>query len=201
MLISRRNLMAGKPLPYLRRVAYLESHGTEWIDCGATCENGRKLYLEALWMPQDAGTFFGANSSNSEVLICHLGVKNDHYLGGQFNNIEILKEVRYKFYFDFTFGALKLDVDGATVRVSTGSTNGKNLYLFGCISSTGGYQIDHFSEMRIYSFGTFDIDGVPVLNLIPVLDLSGRPAMYDEVSGQFFYNQGTGEFTWGELGE
>ena len=55
--------------------------------------------------------------------------------------------------------------------------------------------------MRIYSFGTFDIDGVPVLNLIPVLDLSGRPAMYDEVSGQFFYNQGTGEFTWGELGE
>ena len=38
-----------------------------------------------------------------------------------------------------------------------------------------------------------------VRNFIPVLDLSGRPAMYDEVSENLFYNQGTGEFTWGEL--
>lgn len=38
-----------------------------------------------------------------------------------------------------------------------------------------------------------------IRDFIPVLDLSGRPAMYDVVSGQLFYNQGTGEFTWGEL--
>lgn len=42
-------------------------------------------------------------------------------------------------------------------------------------------------------------NGKKLRSYIPVLDLSGRPAMYDEVSGQFFYNQGTGEFDWGEL--
>ena len=42
-------------------------------------------------------------------------------------------------------------------------------------------------------------NGKKLRSYIPVLDSSGRPAMYDEVSGQFFYNQGTGEFTWGEL--
>ena len=48
-------------------------------------------------------------------------------------------------------------------------------------------------------FVQFSRNGIVFENLIPVLDLSGRPAMYDEVSGQFFYNQGSGEFTWGEL--
>ena len=42
-------------------------------------------------------------------------------------------------------------------------------------------------------------NGENLRSYIPVLDLSGRPAMYDEVSGQFFHNQGKGEFTWGEI--
>ena len=33
-----------------------------------------------------------------------------------------------------------------------------------------------------------------VLNLLSALDPNGRPCMYDTVSGQPFYNAGTGEF-------
>ena len=51
---------------------------------------------------------------------------------------------------------------------------------------------------RIGLLAAYDKE-VLIARYIPVIDLSGRPAMYDEVSGQFFYNQGTGEFTWGEL--
>ena len=34
MLGARTAAWSGKALPYLRRVAYLESHGTEWLDTG-----------------------------------------------------------------------------------------------------------------------------------------------------------------------
>ena len=50
----------------------------------------------------------------------------------------------------------------------------------------------------IFGFRCYYND-VILCDFIPVLDISGRPAMYDEVSGNLFYNQGTGEFTWGEL--
>ena len=55
----------------------------------------------------------------------------------------------------------------------------------------------NIQTMRIYGIRFFENEFK--FDYIPVLDLSGRPAMYDEVSGQLFYNQGTGEFTWGEL--
>ena len=38
-----------------------------------------------------------------------------------------------------------------------------------------------------------------VCDLIPCLDTNGTPCMYDTVSKQTFYNQGTGEFLYGEV--
>jgi hypothetical protein len=36
-----------------------------------------------------------------------------------------------------------------------------------------------------------------VADFIPVLDLNDTPCMYDKVSGELFYNKGTGEFLYG----
>lgn len=51
---------------------------------------------------------------------------------------------------------------------------------------------------RIYKFW-LSIDGVLRYDFIPVLDYIGIPCMYDKVSGQFFYNQGTGDFIAGPV--
>ena len=67
-----------------------------------------------------------------------------------------------------------------------------------CLIFTQGGGVFKKYQYRIYEFSMSRFEDI-IINLIPVLDLSGRPAMYDEVSGQLFYNQGTGEFTWGEL--
>lgn len=40
-------------------------------------------------------------------------------------------------------------------------------------------------------------NGAKTMNLVPRLDPSGAPCMYDTVSGQNFYNQGSGSFTVG----
>jgi len=41
--------------------------------------------------------------------------------------------------------------------------------------------------------------GVVILDFIPVLDFDSVPCMYDKVSGQFFYNAGSGAFSYGPV--
>ncbi len=51
-------------------------------------------------------------------------------------------------------------------------------------------------SIRIYSFKIYD-NGTLIRDMVPVKDLSGVACMYDKVSGQFFYNSGTGNFVAG----
>ena len=50
------------------------------------------------------------------------------------------------------------------------------------------------SKAKIYSFTVGDM-----LNLIPCLDSDNKPCMYDTVSKKTFYNNGTGEFLYGNV--
>ena len=51
---------------------------------------------------------------------------------------------------------------------------------------------------RIYNFW-LSIDGVLRYDMIPVLDGNDTPCLYDKVTKQFFYNQGTGQFIAGPV--
>ena len=63
------------------------------------------------------------------------------------------------------------------------------------------YAYVKISELKV------EKDGVDLLSIIPVLDFSVRPCFYNQAPSavpatdpsRYFYNQGTGEFTWGEL--
>ena len=63
-----------------------------------------------------------------------------------------------------------------------------NVYIF----SRGGTQVN--AACCIYSCIIGNDDKSKNRNYIPSLDQSGRPCMYDTVTKQPFYNQGTGEF-------
>lgn len=85
-----------------------------------------------------------------------------------------------------------MEIDGDLFPVSgqqVAGTNG-NMWLF----ARNGYA--NYGSFRIYSFSIVNATSVCILNLIPVLDPSGRPCMYDLVTKKPFYNQGTGEFTY-----
>ena len=53
---------------------------------------------------------------------------------------------------------------------------------------------DVCSNMRCYSFKTWNENNNLIQDLRPCLDTEGIPCMHDEVSKRYFYNQGTGTF-------
>lgn len=192
-----------RTLPYLRRVAYLEGHGTEWIDTGVVSADNVGVRCEyAYRAKQTTGVvdsnslFFGCFGSNNRFGLGSNSSNIYHWwnsskIDGSPRTIDESIELNYKNSRKAVFGSSAFDVVG-TLNAAT------NIALF------AGLRMDThelvFTPLagklgNVYiSRGTADIQ-----KLITVLDLSGRPAMYDEVSGNLFYNQGTGEFTWGEL--
>lgn len=54
-----------------------------------------------------------------------------------------------------------------------------------------------YQQYRMYRFSIKSENQKLIMNLVPSLDKNGTPCMYDTVSKQPFYNQGTGEFLYG----
>lgn len=52
-------------------------------------------------------------------------------------------------------------------------------------------------QYRLYGFSIKNANDELIMNLSPCLDKSGKPCMYDTVSKQPYYNEGTGEFLYG----
>ena len=176
-----------RTLPYLRRVAYLESHGTEWIDTGVLSSSELEVEVDFVC---NMGFVFGTYVSPYQFA-CDTDSPGywriDGY--GQNPSRNISKGIRHTIV--LRNGPSTLDGNVVlNINVSF-FDEGSRVLLFK--ADTKPCLIG-----MVYSC-SISKNGKKLRSYIPVLDFSGRPAMYDEVSGQFFYNQGTGEFTWGEL--
>lgn len=80
-----------------------------------------------------------------------------------------------------------------SVIVSENVTTDKNLYLFAL--NYNGVTYSHADNtVKIYDFKIYNAEGTLIQHLRPCLDEEGIPCMYDEVSGEYFHNQGTGTF-------
>lgn len=176
-----------RTLPYLRRVAYLESHGTEWIDTGVLSSSELEVAVDFVC---NSGFVFGTYVSPYQFA-CDTSAPGlwriDGYGGSPSHNIS--KGVRHVIV--LRNGPSTLDGDVVVNINSSFFDEGSRVLLFKADTQGGLVGM-------VYSF-SISKNGENLRSYIPVLDISGRPAMYDEVSGNLFYNQGTGEFTWGEL--
>lgn len=94
----------------------------------------------------------------------------------------------------FNTGKRPLTIDGESVAVGLASLSrydisnplGKSNYLF----AVNGLRNEPY--LNIYAFSTWDDGKGKDIDLIPVLDPSGEPCMYDTITGQPFRNSGTG---------
>ena len=197
MLGARTAAWSGKALPYLRRVAYLESSGTQYIDFGVT-----PVFNDSFEIEYSIPYHFALNIAPFGCLnFTCVNQKKDQHPGNFYprffsTNAPTLNgyvyDPNYKYVINIEnriVTCLQDGVEFGTLNIGKYKASG-SLWCFGRSDTEA-----KANKIRCYRFKIRDID------TIPVLDLSGRPAMYDEVSGQFFYNQGTGEFTWGELTE
>lgn len=176
-----------------RRCKYLESNGTQWIDTRITPIFGDVLCTRVQRIDMDAPLFYAGNKNQLTVLPSRYGyergVSYTKYFQGATDAISFPLQ---KFDIDGVFHEINFDqsglfVDGTKVCGISNNRMAADSQL--CLFRANNI----FGSIRMALF-TLDRNDIPLLQFVPALDSSGVPCMYDTVSKQPFYNQGTGEF-------
>lgn len=198
-----------KKRKYYCELEYLESTGTQWIDTGtnASLTNTGTLSVDTGFVllqptasPYYTGIFGSYNTSGQrygayarENSLC-FGFAN-----GAYEYIQTLQYgTYYRLKFSTSMGSQSAELDGTVIWTATQSvtiTNDTDIGLF-CRNNYSAGNLWWLGNLRIYFCKIYD-NGVLIRDMIPVLDWNMTPCMYDRVSGQLFYNQGTGSFTYG----
>ncbi len=174
-----------------RRLAYLESTGTQYIDTGVPLTGNSRWRIE-----------FGKPVGASDVLCAVFGARDSY---GSANTSILFQSPSRMTYgvVVFSFPVLystvemrgeELYIDDALAHTfpQAAFTTAPNALLFSAYSSrvdiiTGAKAA--ISRCQIWQ------DGVNLTrDLVPVLDSAGAPCMYDQVTKAFYHNAGSGIF-------
>ena len=200
--------------PYARRVEYLESTGTQWIDTGVAIPSGcvfeKKAKFSFTSLSSSSrntvdGSFSNSSGRNNRAAFITTTSSNNYLqiaVGGGAYATTIERSSLVGNVVDL---CLNVDDVQKTVSATNGSTSvlstsytgsivtDTSQYLFA--RSTQNGSAAEFSYVRIFSYA-LSIDGVTVRDYVPVLK-DGVGYLFDRVSGQLFGNQGTGDFVLG----
>lgn len=176
--------IGGASLPYKARLEYLESTGTQYIDTGVTPDiNGvSTLKMEpTVTMPVPWGCINFTETSGYGRYFRSSGVGGSAYREANTYYEVVIDGINKK----YIYNGVESPFSGEFFKEAA---NG-SCWLFGR-SDNGA-----LGEVRIYGASFTDANGIMLRSIIPVLDHDDTPCMYDEVTGAFFYNAGTGSFT------
>ena len=202
MILRRRAMYRKLELPTgYQRCKFLKKSGTAYIDTGIIPDKSmdydvvfdvESTYSGSLYV-------FGSDSSYHEGFNLGYDFRNEE--GIRFCKFYTLNY--YKTYIKLNSGVQyyvqmgenQFAVNSKVISAISGSyVCAYSLILFGTNRNGQAMVNDTYCKnLRIYSF-TISKDGKKIMNLIPALDRNGTPCMYDTVSKQTFYNEGTGEF-------
>lgn len=195
-------------LPFgYKKVEYLESTGTQYIDTGIKNVDSTKFTFEInTYSTVTNNMVCGARSNTNTRLMwaVTLNLNMQMGYGSTFRNVSLpnyfydwctlkssIVDGKYKqeviFYdtsYDTTFELENFDTS-------------QPIYLFGC-NNRGSFFTAYPYKGRISVAKMFN-NGIEIGNFIPCLDNNNRPCMYDTVSKQTYYNEGNGEFLYGEV--
>lgn len=192
--------------PYKVELAYLESTGTQWIDSGVECTGDLIVSFQGACLTNaNKGCCGGVNLSNGTKYFRHhwspANSKFCYWMQNSSSNSPPFTRSWsaggvYITYINPTNGtAMVNDTQYKFTPVSSSLTTGENYFIFARKASDGGVQS---RPSRFYNF-RMERSGEIIRDFIPVLDWNDVPCMYDKVSGEMFYNAGTGEFLYGEV--
>lgn len=194
---------------YKRELAYLESDGHQYIDTGIKPDDTYGYMVEIEQIRTDGeqcpvacmdagnrfvGVYFGARATGTVASSLSVGfgsyVKTEPYSAGFSVNQRVISSCNY-------MNDRKIVFSGYEIKDIS------DIHINGIISHSIHLFNRHYSSSaifngRIYS-AVISKGGEVIADFIPVLDLNDVPCMYDKVSGGLFYNQGTGEFAYGEI--
>ena len=180
--------------PYTE-VEYIESTGTQWIDTGVKLTGNHSVEIDYQFtkaVQNRKGLFGGLYGSGTTMRYGALLSPSNSYLefGYGLNNTywqhglpdtqrHVYKQVKNKVYFD-----------SELVHTFAEST-----FSIAQTAVLGNFSYTNYKPANAKYYGSKWWDGDTLIrDFIPVLDKEGIACMYDKVNGEFFYNQGTGDF-------
>ena len=192
---------------YKKELRYIESSGTQWIDTGYAFDDDFSWEISFQGM-NSGGTLFGGRTSSIRTAVLYYGNAVNN------NGIPFLSMSLAAYNGNttpFKLGTLEPGIH--TIKAKTKSSkasvwvNGVEKYSE--VSFSGSYIskvsqalfADNYGKDGVKEFATSKVywlkmwQGAEIVrDFIPVLDMNDVPCMYDKVSGDLFYNQGTGQF-------
>lgn len=188
--------LAAQKKPYTE-VEYIESTGTQWINTGVNIDTSTdevELVIQGLtttvykWFfgEHDDGARFGLGSGDGS---------NKRNVAYGKTTYKVNDTQIYNSKHTFIANKDGVFLDGVKITNHASFTSSSTIYLFNLNISN---QSSYTSSARIWSYKQTR-NGQEFINLIPVLDNNGVACMYDNVSGRFFYNSGTGQFVAGDI--
>jgi len=193
----RRELLLGRD--YMKELNYLQSNENAWINTdfvptGNTMFSCKFQFMEIKAQARVFGT--GSRKDTSGVIDTVLYINGSKKFAftrshGNWSSWNISADTNVHTF--KTTSNTKAWLDSTALTNKVGSGDSPKLALF-------NYFINGSSKwrctVRIFNF-TCTEDGETVLDLIPVLDMKGRPCMYDKVSRKKYYNSGSVDFLYG----
>ena len=184
---------SGLPREY-KKVEYIESSGKQYFDTGYFYQAGDIVTI--VLSPLEYGVddiIFGANVNGR----CVFGIYNSAWRGNVSSvGVAVVPYTTGQVY----TAQLKTDrmwyVDGEPIGSDVASIPTASMIFFAGLYPQG---IVCQTAMRGYSL-TVERAGVLIHDLVPCYRKSDRkPGMYDQITGTFFTNAGTGDFTFKEM--
>ena len=182
---------------FKRRVAYLKSTGTQWINTGVAPDFAGGDEIEIRYQVNDAvgsKVVFGSRTAS---------VTDGVYATG--NGLVFADGSSYTSFISLGIVDTTLVVNdsniirnGTTYETPKHVTCAFNMFLFAL--NNGGNVYGIYDDCQIFEW-TYRHNNVMVQHLVSALDTDNIPCMYDTVSKTCFYNQGTDVFKYGELPE
>ncbi len=184
---------------------WIKSSGTQYIDTGykATSENYRiqcKFYFDTL---VNSTVPFGGGSSTDIISVLLRNNTQFHFYVGSGSvsatDFNVAKNVEYEMECLAKNGTFTVTVNGTKYSGSYSGSINKD-YSLAIFGNNASGTVGQLASMRYSAFQIYDND-VLVRDFVPCKNPSGAVGLYDEVSGAFYANKGTGSFAAGSVVE
>lgn len=190
--------------PYEKRVAYIESTGSQYIDTGYVPDENTEIVANVAFMEKTTALqqFGCITNENNKYSRWHFGAYQNNltaFKTTQGSSGDVIKAYDNEFH-EYYLSNNAAGIDGSTSVVSSTKNSNVSFTLFarnGYVNNNGSPSVGYHAKSRVQDFKIYQ-DGELVHSYIPVVDHNGKAALYDEITKKMLYNQGSGEFLTGD---
>ena len=201
--------IASEQKPEYTLLNYIESNGNQYIDSGIIGNSNSDVEIDMAFTNVNTQNIVGSryNWGTNRFALTLIGTS------GETKNLYFYKRSSnypYKIYLATYLKerhTYKINMDGLYIdgvkqilnddydTSTTAYTTNNSMYIFWTHDTSYTYNYDQKATIKLYGCKIYQ-NGELVRDFIPVLDTNEVPCLFDKISSAYFYNQGTGTFTY-----